>query len=78
LLAYIVLWGRTEARLLTQLGTQALVRPLWSDADTTLDTEFAKITSSLVEVREEPRQEHYQTTAARPTVAIALRTTQFF
>jgi hypothetical protein len=54
------------------------VRPLWSDADTTLDTEFAKITSSLVEVREEPRQEHYQTTAARPTVAIALRTTQFF
>lgn len=28
---------------------QALVRPLWSDADTTLDTEFAKITSSLVE-----------------------------
>jgi hypothetical protein len=28
---------------------QALVRPLWADADTTLDTEFNKITSSLVE-----------------------------
>lgn len=28
---------------------QALVRPLWSDAHTTLDTEFNKITSSVVE-----------------------------
>jgi len=27
----------------------SLVRPLWKDADTTLDTEFSKITSSIVE-----------------------------